>query len=180
MRAMAIAAKACAVVRLPHSMPPTRLLRQALAPRAFSPLRVTPGLTGLAEPRVRSWGLLLRSWSNALSDSDAIAKDAAVKGARLALDGVTRLGRARVGDKTLVDALVPFVETLEREAASGKSLPDAWSLSADAAKSAADATSALTPKLGRARAARRRASVIPMPGRYLSGARRAGERRTTS
>ncbi|WP_426239159.1 dihydroxyacetone kinase family protein [Pararhizobium sp. DWP1-1-3] len=97
------------------------------------------------------WGLLLRSWSNALSDSDAIEKDAAVTGARLALDGVTRLGRARLGDKTLVDALIPFVEALEREAASGKSLPEAWSLAAVAAKSAADATSALTPKLGRAR-----------------------------
>jgi len=97
------------------------------------------------------WGLLLRSWSNALSDNDAIAKDAAVKGARLALDGVTRLGRARPGDKTLVDALVPFVEALEREAEAGKSLPQAWLLAAEAAKSAADATSALTPKLGRAR-----------------------------
>ncbi|MCV9999690.1 dihydroxyacetone kinase family protein [Pararhizobium sp. YC-54] len=97
------------------------------------------------------WGLLLRAWSNALSDSGAIEKDAAVQGARLALDGVTRLGRARLGDKTLVDALIPFVETLEREAASGKSLPQAWTLAADAAKSAADATSALTPKLGRAR-----------------------------
>ena len=97
------------------------------------------------------WGLLLRSWSNALSDSEAIEKDAAVKGARLALEGVTRLGRAQLGDKTLVDALIPFVDTLEREAASGKSLLQAWSLAADAAKSAADATSALTPKLGRAR-----------------------------
>ncbi|MCV9967190.1 dihydroxyacetone kinase family protein [Pararhizobium sp. BT-229] len=97
------------------------------------------------------WGLLLRSWSNALSDADAIEKDAAVMGARLALDGVTRLGRARVGDKTLVDALVPFVETLEREAGSGKSLPHAWKSAAEAAKVAADATSALTPKLGRAR-----------------------------
>jgi dihydroxyacetone kinase len=97
------------------------------------------------------WGLLLRSWSNALNDTDAIEKDAAVKGARLALDGVTRLGRARLGDKTLVDALIPFVETLEREAASGKSLADAWSLAAGSAKAAADATSALTPKLGRAR-----------------------------
>ena len=97
------------------------------------------------------WGLLLRAWSNALSDNDAIGKDAAVKGARLALDGVTRLGRARLGDKTLVDALIPFVETLEREAESGKSLPQAWSLAAEAAKTAADATSALTPKLGRAR-----------------------------
>lgn len=97
------------------------------------------------------WGLLLRSWSNALSDSGAIETGAAVKGARLALEGVTRLGRAQLGDKTLVDALIPFVETLEHEAASGKSLPEAWSLAADAAKSAADATSALTPKLGRAR-----------------------------
>lgn len=97
------------------------------------------------------WGLLLRSWSNALSDADAIEKDAAVIGARLALDGVTRLGRARLGDKTLVDALVPFVETLEREAALGRSLTDAWKAAATAAKVAADATSALTPKLGRAR-----------------------------
>jgi dihydroxyacetone kinase len=32
-----------------------------------------------------------------------------------------------------------------------KSLPEAWALAAGAAKSAADATSALTPKLGRAR-----------------------------
>jgi dihydroxyacetone kinase len=97
------------------------------------------------------WGLLLRAWSNALSDSDAIEKEAVVKGARLALDGVTRLGRARLGDKTLVDALVPFVETLEREAASARSLPAAWKSAAEAAKVAADATSALTPKLGRAR-----------------------------
>ncbi|KQS88107.1 MULTISPECIES: dihydroxyacetone kinase family protein [unclassified Rhizobium] len=97
------------------------------------------------------WGLLLRSWSNALSDNEAIEKDAAVKGARLALDGVTRLGRARVGDKTLVDALVPFVEALEREAAGGKSLTEAWAAAANAATAAADATSALTPKLGRAR-----------------------------
>lgn len=97
------------------------------------------------------WGLLLRAWSGALSDSTAIDKNAAVAGARLALDGVTRLGRAQLGDKTLVDALIPFVETLERESASGSSLAEAWSLAADAAKSAAYATSALTPKLGRAR-----------------------------
>ncbi len=97
------------------------------------------------------WGLLLRAWSSALNDSTAIEKNAAVAGARLALDGVTRLGRARLGDKTLVDALIPFVEALERASASGKSLAEAWSLAADAAKSAADATSALTPKLGRAR-----------------------------
>ncbi|MBB3564298.1 dihydroxyacetone kinase [Rhizobium sp. BK512] len=97
------------------------------------------------------WGLLLRAWSNAFSDTAAIEKHAVVSGARLALDGVTRLGRARPGDKTLVDALVPFVETLEKEAAAGKSLFEAWSAAADAAKAAADATARLAPKLGRAR-----------------------------
>lgn len=97
------------------------------------------------------WGLLLRAWSNALSD-DAVLDDAAVvRGARLALDAVTRLGRARVGDKTLVDALVPFVETLEASFAAGKPLKSAWIDAAGAATAAADATAALTPKLGRAR-----------------------------
>ncbi|WP_457587982.1 dihydroxyacetone kinase family protein [Ensifer canadensis] len=97
------------------------------------------------------WGLLLRSWSNAFSDDDKPSDAAIVEGARLALEGVTRLGRARVGDKTLVDALVPFVDTLEREFAIHKSLNAAWEIAAKAATDAADATSGLTPKLGRAR-----------------------------
>jgi dihydroxyacetone kinase len=97
------------------------------------------------------WGLLLRAWSNALDDDTAIEGAAAVSGARLALDGVMRLGRARVGDKTLVDALVPFVETLEASFAAGKPLKVAWADAASAAQAAADATTRLTPKLGRAR-----------------------------
>ncbi len=97
------------------------------------------------------WGLLLRSWSNAFSDDDKPSDAAIVEGARLALEGVTRLGRARVGDKTLVDALVPFVDTLEREFWVHKSLNAAWEIAAKAATDAADATSSLTPKLGRAR-----------------------------
>ena len=97
------------------------------------------------------WGLLLRAWSNAFNDDAAPSDAAVVDGARRALDGVTRLGRARIGDKTLVDALVPFVETLEREFAAGKPLIEAWQTAAKAATEAAEATSSLTPKLGRAR-----------------------------
>jgi dihydroxyacetone kinase len=97
------------------------------------------------------WGLLLRAWSGALSDDEAVNPQAIVAGARLALDGVMRLGRARLGDKTLVDAFVPFVESLERSSAAGKPLAEAWADAASAAKAAAEATSALTPKIGRAR-----------------------------
>lgn len=97
------------------------------------------------------WGLLLRAWSGALSDDEAVNPQAIVAGARLALDGVMRLGRARLGDKTLVDAFVPFVESLEKSNAAGKPLAEAWADAASAAKAAADTTSALTPKIGRAR-----------------------------
>src|SRR5690606_12271802 len=47
------------------------------------------------------WGLLLRSWSSAFSDEEAPEDRDIVRGARLALDDVMRLGGARVGDKTL-------------------------------------------------------------------------------
>jgi dihydroxyacetone kinase len=97
------------------------------------------------------WGLLLRSWSNALTDVDAPDDKAIADGARLALDGVTHLGRARLGDKTLVDALVPFVEALSGEATAGRPLARAWKTAAGAAQDAAKATSVLTPRLGRAR-----------------------------
>lgn len=97
------------------------------------------------------WGLLLRSWSSALSDNDVPDEAAIAEGARRALDAVTSLGRARIGDKTLVDSLIPFVETLTEKTAAGKSLPEAFKAAADASSAAAEATAALTPRLGRAR-----------------------------
>jgi dihydroxyacetone kinase len=76
---------------------------------------------------------------------------AIAEGARQALEGVTRLGRANVGDKTLVDSLVPFVETLTADIAGGKTLAEAWKSAADSSEAAAKATASLTPRLGRAR-----------------------------
>jgi dihydroxyacetone kinase len=97
------------------------------------------------------WGLLLRSWSTAFSDSGVPSNQAVAEGARRALEGVTRLGRASVGDKTLVDSLVPFVETLTTEVSGGKTLVEAWKSAADASEVAARDTASLTPRLGRAR-----------------------------
>lgn len=97
------------------------------------------------------WGLLLRSWSSAFSDETAFGDADVVRGARAALDDVMRLGGARPGDKTLVDAFVPFVEALEAAAGGGRSLQEAWRQASDACEAAARATAPLTPKLGRAR-----------------------------
>jgi D-erythrulose 4-kinase len=97
------------------------------------------------------WGALLRAWSGAFSDEGTIDIDQAVCGAKAARDAVVRLGGAKIGDKTLFDALDPFVATLERQASAGRSLHEAWREAAAAARRAAEATAELTPQLGRAR-----------------------------
>ena len=97
------------------------------------------------------WGLLLRSWSSAFSDEEAVGEADAVRGARLALDDVMRLGGAKPGDKTLVDAFVPFVEALEAGQAEGLPLKAAWQKASAICEEAAQATAPLVPRLGRAR-----------------------------
>ncbi|MDX3976288.1 dihydroxyacetone kinase family protein [Shinella sp.] len=97
------------------------------------------------------WGLLLRSWSSAFSDDKAVGDADVVRGARLALDDIMRLGGARPGDKTLVDAFVPFVAALETARKDGLSLKEAWQKASDTCDEAAQATAPLTPRLGRAR-----------------------------
>lgn len=97
------------------------------------------------------WGVSLRAWGQALSDQAAPDAAAVAQGAQDALDAVTRLGGAQRGDKTLVDAFAPFVDTLRDATDEGRPLAEAWDLAARAATKAADATADLVPKLGRAR-----------------------------
>ena len=97
------------------------------------------------------WGVALRAWGQALGDTDVPDAARVAAGARAGIDAVTRLGGARPGDKTLVDAFAPFVETLQGQVAQGAALADAWDAAARAATAAADATADLTPRLGRAR-----------------------------
>lgn len=73
-------------------------------------------------------------------------------------------GKAEVGDKTLVDALVPFVESLRRRVDGGTPTVEAWNAAAADATSAAAATSELEPRLGRARPHVQKSLGTPDPG----------------
>ncbi|MCV2445826.1 dihydroxyacetone kinase family protein [Paracoccus sp. DMF] len=97
------------------------------------------------------WGVALRGWGAALTDAEPASAARVAEGAQAGLDAVLRLGGARPGDKTLVDAFVPFVQTLRTAVEAGTPLADAWQRAADSATQAADATAQLLPKLGRAR-----------------------------
>ena len=51
----------------------------------------------------------------------------------------------------MIDALAPFVESLEAQAAENVGMPTALAEAATVSRAAADATSSLRPKVGRAR-----------------------------
>lgn len=97
------------------------------------------------------WGSMLVAIGRALDREGDDPRTTAAAAARAALDAVTSRGGAHVGDKTMVDALDPFVRTLDARLAAGDGLPDALAAAARAATDAAAATSALRPALGRAR-----------------------------
>lgn len=98
------------------------------------------------------WGAALEAFGRSLTDTAPEYPPTAVAaGVRAFTDAIAELGRARRGDKTLLDALVPFTEELETAVAQGKSLVDAWRAAARAATSAAAATANLRPRVGRAR-----------------------------
>ncbi|MDK2981661.1 MAG: phosphoenolpyruvate---glycerone phosphotransferase subunit DhaL [Chloroflexota bacterium] len=64
--------------------------------------------------------------------------------------GIMRLGKAVVGDKTMVDALVPAVQALQDASKDGKSMDEALQMSADAAKKGMESTIPLVARKGRA------------------------------
>ena len=69
---------------------------------------------------------------------------------RAGVDGVRARGKAELGDKTMVDALMPAVEALETAVAEGASLSAALERSAAAAEQGARATVPLVARKGRA------------------------------
>ncbi|MGW3473624.1 dihydroxyacetone kinase family protein, partial [Saccharopolyspora sp. NPDC000995] len=110
------------------------------------------------------WGAALRSFGALLPDHRAAMANDLTAGASAALAAVQRLGRAELGDKTLVDALIPFVEELRRAVDAGESGRDAWQQAAKEATKAAEQTAELRPRTGRARPLAERSVGTPDPG----------------
>ena len=69
---------------------------------------------------------------------------------RAAADGIKGRGQSDVGDKTLLDALVPLTDRIEAELASGADSAAVLAAAAATAREAAEATSDMVAKRGRA------------------------------
>lgn len=110
------------------------------------------------------WGVMLSALSLTLGDDDEPTPQHYARGIAKARQDVMAFGKAKAGDKTLVDALIPFSDTLERAVADNLDFATAWGKAADAAATAAEATSELKPKLGRARPLAEKSLGTPDPG----------------
>lgn len=70
---------------------------------------------------------------------------------RTGLAGMSEQSKASVGDKTMMDAIMPAVDAIEAAAAEAKSIEDMLAAGADAAAKGAEATIEMQAKFGRAR-----------------------------
>ncbi len=97
------------------------------------------------------WGAMLAAAGRALGDTEAVDAAAQVRAASEAMAALQRVGKAEPGDKTMLDAIIPCVRTLEQQIQAGKPAGEAWRKAAEATWSAAQATAPMRPRIGRAR-----------------------------
>ena len=97
------------------------------------------------------WGVGLRAIASRLGDEDKPDAEAVSDGVAAALRNIQQVGKAKLGDKTLVDVLIPASEALSSAVVDGKGVGAAFAHAARVAEDAAQATAQLIPKIGRAR-----------------------------
>jgi len=96
------------------------------------------------------WGSALRRAGRALGEEETFDADGLVAALEAALQAIVDLGKAEPGDKTMVDALGPAVETLRTEVGAGRPVAEALEAAHAAAQAGAEATIPLLAKKGRA------------------------------
>ncbi|GLI04076.1 dihydroxyacetone kinase [Paenibacillus tyrfis] len=121
------------------------------------------------------WGSAFRAAGKAAADKAALTVaeyaemlQAAVKG--IQATGERSFGRgAVVGDKTLIDALVPFTDTFTASAAAGDDFKIAFEKAAQAAVKGAEKTKQIVARMGRAGTVGERSLGYPDAGAYALG-----------
>lgn len=115
------------------------------------------------------WGLLLSQMGTELGNDDAVDGPRLAAAVTTSAERLQEFSKASLGDKTMLDALFPFVEALRQGVDAGRPLADAWGDAARAATDAAQETASLTPRIGRARPLAERSVGTPDPGAVSLG-----------
>lgn len=94
-------------------------------------------------------GMWFRGIARALDDGP-LTTTGLSEGIATGTETIQRLGGAKVGDKTMVDAMVPASEALKEAAGRDGGLADALAKAAESASKGAQSTKEITASLGRA------------------------------
>lgn len=110
------------------------------------------------------WGVVLGAAGQGLGDSDLPTDKDVAAVVRQIADALVNAGGAKLGDKTMLDALLPFADALDSEVEKDGTLAEKWGRAAEVASSSAQTTADLSPKIGRARPLAERSVGHPDPG----------------
>lgn len=110
------------------------------------------------------WGAGLRAFGETVGNSAVPDAPGLAAGMAAFADRIVQLGKAETGDKTMVDALLPFASGFRRLVAEGTGMAQAWQEAASEAAAAAAATADLLPLKGRARPLAEKSLGTPDPG----------------
>jgi dihydroxyacetone kinase-like protein len=112
------------------------------------------------------WGTAFLRAGGSLGDRQDVGAADVIGALRAAFAGIAQRGGAALGDKTLLDALGPFIDRFEAELGAGSpsDVSRALDQAVDAAERAAEATTSLVAKRGRAAYTGERSRGSPDPG----------------
>lgn len=110
------------------------------------------------------WGSALTALGGKLSDSRKAGPAELVQAVDAGVDAILQLGGAEPGDKTMVDAIVPFRETLKSAFGANANLVSAWREAVEAADRGAKATADIVARRGRSRVLGDKSLGTPDPG----------------
>ncbi len=96
------------------------------------------------------WGTAFLRAGGTVKGKVDLSGDDVVAMLRAAIEGIKARGGASMGEKTLLDSLVPLTDTLEERLLAGDSAGDALKAAAVTARTTAEATKELEAKRGRA------------------------------
>ncbi|HJG92251.1 MAG TPA: dihydroxyacetone kinase family protein [Brachybacterium massiliense] len=109
------------------------------------------------------WGAALIAAGGVFDDQAGGEPRTIIDALDAGISAIQRLGGAKVGDKTMVDAAAPF-RTALAEAFTGENAAEAILIAAGTAREAADATADITAALGRSRVLGEKSLGTPDPG----------------
>jgi dihydroxyacetone kinase phosphoprotein-dependent L subunit len=96
------------------------------------------------------WGTAFLRAGTQLKGKDDITGADVVQALRASIEGIKKRGNSDVGDKTLLDALVPAVDALDASLSAGDDTKTALATVAVVARQAAEGTTSMQAKRGRA------------------------------